>query len=58
MKVTYKYFILKNNMKDCFESYLEYLESQDSNWKYMNDDMKRKYSEMTFKSRFINSAWM
>lgn len=56
--MTYKYFILKNNMKDCFESYLKYLELQDSNWKYMNDDMKRKYSEITFKLRFINNAWM
>lgn len=56
--MTYKFFILKNGLTDCFESYVMYAEKHDSNYGKMNDKMWKQYLEKTYSYRFCNSAWI
>lgn len=56
--MTYRHYILKNNLRDCIENYVKYLEEHDGNWKSMNDKMRNQYAERTFGFRFINTAWI
>lgn len=55
--MTYIYYIRKNNMKDSKEAYRKWCEQYHSTWDSMGEGMKNQYITVTYKYRFINSAW-
>lgn len=52
--MTYKFYLLKNNVKDSLEAYTEYLSRYDKVYGLMPASIRVQYAQVTYKYRFIN----
>ena len=50
--MTYKYYMMKNKLKDSKESFREYCEKYHSTWNHMNPGMKNQFVEVNYKFRY------
>ena len=50
--MTYKYYIMKNKLNDCKETFREYCEKYHSTWDSMNLGMQEQFVESNYKLRF------
>lgn len=55
--MTYKHYILVNNLKDTEDTYRKYLAQYHTHWATMPEGMKDQFISVNFKYRFTNMSW-
>ncbi|MGO4970528.1 hypothetical protein ACTQ56_00790 [[Clostridium] aminophilum] len=56
-KITYAYFIRRNALKDCKESFRIYQETHGDIFRKMNPEMQEQFINQNYGLRFINNPW-
>lgn len=56
--ITYKHYLLKNNIKDSMEAFRAYLDQYDTVWQTMPEKMQEQCIGDWYNRRFIVSPWM